>query len=119
MNLATMVALPAQESKLTDVGAVASCVGAADRTGRLGRRFPAESADDLGSEINDGEEGGQQQQNLEAREEEPVRVGVAVRGVSCCQRGLTKRERAPRSRGGEQRDEEFVEIVGLLHIYRQ
>ena len=96
-----MVALPAQESKLTDVGAVASCVGAADRTGRLGRRFPAESADDLGSEINDGEEGGQQQQNSEAREEEPVRVRVAVRGVELLsERSNQKRAGLAESRRG-------------------
>ena len=52
MNLATIVALPAQESKLTDVVAVANCVGSG-QNGKTGTTLP-DSADDRGSEINDG-----------------------------------------------------------------
>ena len=56
-----LVALSAQESKFADVGAVANCVGS-EQNEKTGTTLP-ESADDRGSEINDGEEGGHQQQN--------------------------------------------------------
>ena len=52
MNLATIVALPAQESKLTDVVAVANCVGSG-QNGKTGTTLP-ESEDNLGKRSRHG-----------------------------------------------------------------
>ena len=65
-----MAAQLAQERPLSDGGRRGK-LAADGQNGKMGRTHP-ESADDCGCEINKGEKGGQQQQKMEAREEEPL-----------------------------------------------